>query len=185
MPSGCTVTVVKDFHGVAATDGLLVVGHSDIDIVGGLIGEIVDTGEPCLTEIMRLAFEAHAKVVDIISPPFHAAPILAEGRAAVTHIKDGILARFYGFIKRDRQNATFLTETLHIVEIASHVGSDKAHQFQHNGICVASSGKVNERLPLQCVISEIEIPNMDFIMRHVNVFAHGLRVCGKSQQQGH
>ena len=173
MPSGGAVTVVKGLHMVAATDGLHVVGHSDINIVGSLVGKIVDTGEPGLTQVVRLTLEAHAEVIDIVAigPPFHTAPILTEGRAAIAHIEDDIFASRYGLVKNDRQKITFLVETLHAVQIASHIGSDKAHQFQHNGICGAGNSKVNKRLPLHRVAGEFEIPNMDFVMRHVDVFA--------------
>ena len=117
MPSGGAVTVVKGLHMVAATNGLHVVGHSNIDIVGSLVCEIVDAGEPGLTQVVRLTLEAHAEVIDIVAigPPFHTAPILTEGRAAVAHIEDGIFACLYGFVKNDRQKITFLAETLHAV----------------------------------------------------------------------
>ena len=187
MPSGSAVAIVKGFHVVSATDGLHVVGHSDIYIVRCFVGEIIDTREPCLTQIMRLALKAHAEVVDIVAigPPFHAPPILAEGGSAVTHVEYGILTSFHWLVKRDRQKVTFLTETLNIVKIAGHIGGDKALQLQHDSICRGGSGKVNERLPLQCVVGEVEIPNMDFVMGHINVFAWSLGFCQQSQQQSH
>ena len=87
MPSGSTISIVIMFHKVAATDGLLVITDTDDQVVGGLVGKVVHAGEPSLAEIVGLAVETHAKVIDIIgAPPFHAAPGLVEGRSSIAHV---------------------------------------------------------------------------------------------------
>ena len=181
MPSGGAVAVVKSIHKVAAANGFLVVGRGNEKVVCGLIGEIVYTGEPSFAQIVWLAFEAHAEVVDTIrngvriwTPPFHAAPSLAEGGAAIAHIEGDTLACRYRFIESDGQKVAFLTETFHTVEIGGHIGDSEALQLQHNGIYVRCCGEIDEGFALQRAVGEVEIPNVDFIVRYVNAFAGNL-----------
>ena len=87
MPSGSAISIVVMFYEVATTDGLLVVAHTNYQVVGGLVGEVVHAREPSLAKIVGLAFETHTEVVDIIgAPPFHATPCLAEGRSSIAHV---------------------------------------------------------------------------------------------------
>ena len=84
MPGRRAIAVVDSLNVIATADGLFVVGCGDEKVVGGLVGEVIDTREPSLAKVMRLAIKAHAEVVDVVStPPFDAAPAFAKGRALV------------------------------------------------------------------------------------------------------
>ena len=87
VPCAGAVAIVDGVGVVAAADGFLVVSDSDNEAVSGLVGEVVDAGEPSLAEIVRYRFEAHAEVVDIVAPPMHSAPALAESVATVADVE--------------------------------------------------------------------------------------------------
>ncbi len=90
MPAGGAIAVVDSLNEKAAADGFLVVGRGDKHVVGGFVGEVVDTREPGLAEVVRLTIEAYAKVIDIVRIiPFHAAPSLAESVAAIDDVQGG------------------------------------------------------------------------------------------------
>ena len=171
MPSGGAVAIVEGLHMVAATNGFLVVGHGDVNVEVGLVGEVVDARIPALAQVVRLALEAHTEVVDVVgAPPFHAAPHLTERGAAIAHIEYGTLASLHRFIENDGQKVAVLTKTLNAVIVTSHVGRNETFQFQNDGIGAGGGCEIDKRLPLQGVVSEIEAPNMDFVVRHVDAF---------------
>ena len=98
MPSGGPITVVDHLNEVAATDGLLVVTDIDPHIVGGLVSEVVNAGKPRFAEVVRLAVETYAEVIDIVAPPFHATPSLAECRASIAYVEHDELVGSYSLI---------------------------------------------------------------------------------------
>ena len=133
---------------------------------------------------MWLAVETHAQVIDIVgAPPFHAAPGLAEGVASIAHDKGRVFVGHQGFRQVDGQEITLLAETLHIGEVAVHIANGEALQLQHDSSnIVGCYSEFDMGLALQCPVGEIEIPNMDFIVGHVNAFAGSLRLYGGKRQ---
>ena len=108
MPSGSAIAIIESLNEITATDGFLIVGCGDIDVVGGLVSEVVDAGEPSLAKVVRLAIEAHAKAVDTIriaisirAPPFNTAPSFAESRTTIAHIKDGTFVGCHRLVESD------------------------------------------------------------------------------------
>lgn len=85
MPCRSAVAVVVFADEVAAADGLFIVCRRYEDIVVCLVGEVVNAGKPCLAEVVRLAVEADAEVIDIVGTPMNAAPVLVEGVSSVTY----------------------------------------------------------------------------------------------------
>ena len=187
MPSGSAVAVVDGLDVVAATDGFLVVGRRDVDIVSGLVSEVIDAGEPSLAEIVRLTLETHTEVVDIVAaPPFHAAPGLAEGRAHIPNVESHCGASRGRQIKNDDKEITLLTEMVHAIAIAGYTSSIKALQLQHEGIGRRSCGERDKGLAHERMVGEVEVADMDFIVRHVDVLARRLsdeRRQGKQQRE--
>ena len=131
---------------------------------------------------MRDALEAHAEVIHVVGPPpMHAAPRLVEGVAAVTYVEHGVLAHLKGHIEVDGEQVVFLLIAGHIDHVAGHVGDSQVFEFQHQHIGSFRGLEVDESLALQGVVTEVEIPQMNLVMGHVEMLAHSLGL-GVSQQ---
>ena len=84
MVGECAVTIINRAFEHTTASRSLSVWHCEIDIVCGLVNEVVNTREPSLAKIMRDTLKPDTHIADVSAAvPKHSAPTVIKGVSTI------------------------------------------------------------------------------------------------------
>lgn len=183
---GAVAIVVVAFE-VAAANSRYRCRHCDVNVVARFVGEVIDAWEPAFAEVVRYRLESDAHIAYVAAGPHYAAPTLVEGVATVCYCERCSCICYQCRCEVYCEHVAVLREAAHGCTSRCHCADCQCLKLQFDGAGLIDSCQCDDCLRLQCMVSEIDVVQMNLIMCHIDVFARSLccsEPCRENQDNG-